>query len=315
MDRARGVYLEYVRQFPEPLETAVETRWKIAEMSKAAQDDAGYREQLRQLVATDAAAGDARTPRIRFLAAQSARVLTEEFYQRFTEVKLVQPFEQSLQEKRRRMEAALDAFGSLVDYEVGEVTAAATFYMAEVFSDFSRSLMESERPADLQPSELQDYDMALEEEAFPFEERAIEVHEKNVELMREGVYNAWIEKSLARLAELSPGRYAKHEASSGWLTSLDRYAYAPPQPPPAPVTETPIAPAAETPVAEAPVVEETPIAETAPVVEETPPASLEEIPAASIEESPPASPDETPAASLDEVPAEAVAPPAAGADE
>jgi TolA-binding protein len=291
MDRARGVYLEYVRQFPEPLETAVETRWKIAEMSKAAQDDAGYREQLRQLVATDAAAGDARTPRIRFLAAQSARVLTEEFYQRFTEVKLVQPFEQSLQEKRRRMEAALDAFGSLVDYEVGEVTAAATFYMAEVFSDFSRSLMESERPADLQPSELQDYDMALEEEAFPFEERAIEVHEKNLELMREGVYNAWIEKSLARLAELSPGRYAKHEASSGWLTSLDRYAYAPPQPPPAPVTETPVAPAAETPVAEAPVVEETPIAETTPVVEETPPASL------------------------DEVPAEAVAPPAAGADE
>ena len=54
------------------------------------------------------------------------------------------------------MDAALDAFGRLVDYEVGEVTAAATFYMAEIYSDFSRALIESERPADLEPAELQE---------------------------------------------------------------------------------------------------------------------------------------------------------------
>jgi TolA-binding protein len=261
LDRARSVYVEYVRRFPEPVETAVETRWKIAGMSKAAQDDAAYREELRQIVAIDAAAGGARSDRIRYLAAQSALVLTEDLYHQFAEVKLVQPFERSLQEKRRRMEAALEAFGALVDYEVGDVTAAATFYMAEVFSDFSRSLMTSERPADLQPSELQDYEMALEEEAFPIEERAIEVHEKNLELMRGGIYNAWIEKSLARLGELSPGRYAKHEASSGWLTSLDRYAYVPPQAPPAPIAET--APVVEATSAE-PVVEETPAEPVAP---------------------------------------------------
>ena len=251
VDRARAAYLEYVRQFPEPVETAVETRSKIAEMAKAAQDDAGYRDQLRQIVAIDAAAGDARTDRIRYVAAQAARVLSEDLYASFAEVKLVQPFERSLKEKRRRMETALDGFGALVDYEVGDVTAAATFYMAEVYSDFSRALMESERPADLQPSELQQYDMALEEEAFPFEERAIEVHEKNLELMREGVYNTWIEKSLARLAVLSPGRYAKSEASSGWLTSLDGYAYVPPKPPAAPVAEAVPAPEAA-PVAETP---------------------------------------------------------------
>ena len=180
------MYLDYVSQFPEPIETAVETRFKIAVMSKAAQDDADYHDQLRQIVAVDAAAGDARTPRIRYLAAQSALVLTEELYQRFAEVELLQPFEQSLQEKQRRMDAALDAFGALVDYEVGEVTAAATFYMAEVYFDFSRALIASERPADLQPGELQDYEMALEEQAFPFEEQAIEVHEKNLELMRAG---------------------------------------------------------------------------------------------------------------------------------
>jgi cellulose synthase operon protein C len=39
------------------------------------------------------------------------------------------------------------------------------------------------------------------------------------------LYNAWIEKSLARLAELMPGRYAKTEISTGFLGSIDRYAY------------------------------------------------------------------------------------------
>jgi hypothetical protein len=70
-----------------------------------------------------------------------------------------------------------------------------------------------------------DYEMVLEEEAFPFEEEAIAVHEKNLELMSVGVYNAWIEKSLGKLAGLMPGRYAKFEESSGLILSIEKYAY------------------------------------------------------------------------------------------
>ena len=107
-----------------------------------------------------------------------------------------------MREKRHEMDAAISAFSDLVSYEVGEVTAAATFYLAEIYSNFSRSLIESERPGGLASSELQDYEDALEEEAFPFEERAIAVHEKNLELMRGGIYNAWTEKSLTRFARI-----------------------------------------------------------------------------------------------------------------
>jgi hypothetical protein len=112
-----------------------------------------------------------------------------------------------------------------VDYEIADVTAAATFYMAETYFDFSHALTGSERPADLQTAELQEYELALEEEAFPFEEKAIDVHEKNLELLRAGVFNAWTEKSLGKLAELMPGRYAKNEMSSGFLGAIDSYAY------------------------------------------------------------------------------------------
>jgi len=235
VERALDVYSRYVEQFPKPVETAVETRSKIAEIYKARSDTAHYHEQLREIVRLDAAAGSERTDRTRNLAARSALVLSQELYERFAALKLVQPFEQSLQEKRRAMDTAIEAFGNLVGYEVGEVTAAATFYMAEVYSNFSRALVESERPAGLNAANLQKYEDAIEEEAFPLEEKAIEVHEKNLELIPKGIYNAWTEKSLARLAVLKPGRYAKAEISSGFLGSIDRYVYRHPEPPAVPV--------------------------------------------------------------------------------
>jgi hypothetical protein len=72
--------------------------------------------------------------------------------------------------------------------------------------------------------------MALEETAFPFEEKAIEVHEKNLELMTTGIFNPWIEKSLVKLGGMMPGRYAKFEMSDGLIASIDRYAYRIPRP-------------------------------------------------------------------------------------
>jgi len=105
------------------------------------------------------------------------------------------------------------------------VTAAATYYMAETYFDFSRSLAESERPTDLEPVELAEYELVLEEEAFPFEEKAIDLHEENLELLQAGVFNSWTENSLGKLAELVPGRYAKNEMSHDFLGTIDSYVY------------------------------------------------------------------------------------------
>ncbi len=230
-ERALVAYQRYVEDYPEPLELAVETRFKIAALHRELGDEESRLAQLRWIVEADRAAGAERTDRIRNLAARSALVLTEGYHDRFVAVRLVQPFADSLAEKRRLMDQALSAFGRLVDYAVGEVTAAATFYIAETYRNFSEALLASERPTDLAPAELVHYESVLEEEAFPFEEQAIEVHEKNLELMSAGVYNRWIERSLARVAELMPGRYAKFEQSSGLVASVDRYAFEAPRRP------------------------------------------------------------------------------------
>ena len=225
VDSALDVYIRYVTEFPEPLDLAQETRFKIAGMHESRDDLVLYHEMLEEIVAVDMAAGPSRTDRSRYLAAQSALVLTERLYASFVEVELVQPFEQSLAEKQRRMDTALAGFEGLVNYAVGEVTAAATFYIAEIYFDFSAALMDSERPTDLEASSLLDYELALEEEAFPFEEQAIEVHEANFELVRAGLYNEWVKRSLERLSVLMPGRYAKEEISTGFIGAIDTYAY------------------------------------------------------------------------------------------
>ena len=78
-----------------------------------------------------------------------------------------------------------------------------------------------------------------------------------MELVRAGTLNAWTDKSLAKLAELVPVRYAKDELSSGYLGSIERYAYVAPLAPQSasaeqPAVELPPTTPAEQPSAEMP---------------------------------------------------------------
>ena len=200
------VYSQYADGYPRPLDIAIETRTRLAELyNTEVDDDALYAGELAAIIELDAGAGSDRTDRSRFLAAKAALVLAERRYESFAGLELRQPFETSLADKQARMDATLEALSALVNYEVADVTAAATFYIAETYRDFSQSLLASERPAGLSAAELADYDLVIEEEAWPFEEQAIGVHEKNFELLAGGVYNGWVQRSLDELAELMPG--------------------------------------------------------------------------------------------------------------
>jgi TolA-binding protein len=219
-DRALQVYLKFVRYFPRPVEFALETRQKIADIYKQKNQHKKYIEELEAIVKADSRAGQQRTDRTRFLAANAALVLAEPKLERFMAVKLVKPFKKNLNKKKDYMKQAIDEYTSLVDYEVGQVTAAATFQIAEIYFHFSRALMQSERPSKLSDLELEQYNLVLEEQAFPFEEKAIKVHEKNMELLAVGIYNPWIDRSLEKLASLVPARYAKPEVSSEFVESI-----------------------------------------------------------------------------------------------
>ncbi len=219
-DRALGIYQRYVKNFPKPVEYSLEMRNKIADIYKVRKDNKRYIKQLQLIVAIDLRAGKERTDRTRYLAAQASLVLSAPVIRSFKSVKLVKPFKKNLNKKKKRMKKAIDTLTALVDYEVGEVTAAATFEIAEIYYHFSRALMESERPDNLNELELEQYELVLEEQAYPFEEKAITVHEKNLELLDLGIYNSWIDESILKLSSLLPARYAKPEQSAVIVESL-----------------------------------------------------------------------------------------------
>ncbi|MBW2449338.1 MAG: tetratricopeptide repeat protein, partial [Deltaproteobacteria bacterium] len=273
--RALEVYQRYVGYFPKPVELNIETRNKIAEILKAQNDDKAYLSELEKIVEIDASAESERTPRTRYLAGNAALVLAENTYETFLAVKLVRPLKDNMKKKQDLMKKTINRFNSLLDYESGELTAAATFYLAEIYFHFSKALMTSERPVltfdyykvipgdnlstiakrydsdikriarennlnksnfivagkklkiprGLYPAELEQYELAMEEQAYPFEEKAIKVHESNLALITKDVYNEWIEKSLQKLAKLVPARYDKPEEASDVIGSLDTYIY------------------------------------------------------------------------------------------
>ncbi len=224
--RMLAIYRRYVDYFPHPVEPNLETRSKIAEALKKKNDQGSYLAELKQIVAIDAGAGDERTPQTRYVAGKAALVLAEQTFGQFVGIKLVEPFKVNLDKKKELMKVATQQFDKLLDYEVGEVTAAATFYLAEIYADFSKDLKESERPAGLSALEREEYELAIEEQAFPFEEKAIATHKSNLELISRGVYNEWIDKSLQKLAKFVPARYDKPEEESSIIASIDSYLFA-----------------------------------------------------------------------------------------
>lgn len=217
---ALRIYKKYVTAFPRPVESALETRQKIADIYKQNGNNKEYIAELEKIVKADRSAGQERSDRTRYLAANAALVLAEPAMDAFYEVRLVKPFKKNLEKKKKRMKTAIDKFSGLVEYEVSDVTAAATYQLAEIYFHFSVALMESERPDGLNDLELEQYDLAIEEQAYPFEEKAIAVHEKNIELLSIGVYNKWIDKSIEKLAVLMPARYAKAEQPNTFVKSL-----------------------------------------------------------------------------------------------
>ena len=76
----------------------------------------------------------------------------------------------------------------------------------------SRDLIKSERPKDLDELALEQYDLLLEEQATPFEEKAIQIHQANAQRTTKGIYDQWVKRSFEELAKLMPARYKKSES-------------------------------------------------------------------------------------------------------
>ncbi len=218
--KSRAMLEAFVKHFPQPINPAMEARNKLSLIMAKSGDTAARDHWLKDIIAADRAAGAARTDRSRALAAKATLTLAVPIRDEFRRIKLVVPLKKSLAEKRKAMEAALKAYEQAADYQVADVTTAATFESAELYRQLGKDLMSSERPKNLSKDELEQYNVLLEEQAFPFEEKAIKLHEVNAARAKQGTYDEWVQKSFTALAQLNPGRYGKVEIGEQLVESI-----------------------------------------------------------------------------------------------
>jgi TolA-binding protein len=209
-NNATARYREYVQQYPAPFGQAMEARYQVAELMKKS-GDTSRKQWLEQIISADAAAGAQRTDRSRYLAAQAQDEIADGAYQGFVAERLTLPLKESLKRKKMALEAALNAYQRSGDYGVQEFSTKATYRIGEIYSNLANELTQSQRPPNLSALELEQYEVLLEEQADPFVEKAISVHEGNSKRSWNGIYDEWVQKSFVALEKLLPARYRKPE--------------------------------------------------------------------------------------------------------
>ncbi len=214
---AMRLYERYIELFPSPLEQAIEVRAKLSGIHNKNNNVKMRDYWLQEIVKADRLGGDERTDRTRLMAAKVIYSMAEPVHNAFTDTRLVEPLQESLVLKKEKMELALQAYNLAAESGVAEIATAATYQSAKIYSDFGRALMDSQRPEGLNQDELDQYNLLLEEQVFPFEEKAIQIHELNAQRALKGVYGDSVRLSFTELGRLLPGRYGKFEKSDGFV--------------------------------------------------------------------------------------------------
>ncbi len=209
--RSIQLYEKYAQLYPTPYNFRAEAHYRLLKLYRAANNKSQQRQQLNALVATWKDAGEQADQRVTWLAAYAAFQLAEPLYQRFKQIKLTLPLKPSLAAKSKAMRAALKAYKKVGEMRVAEFTPAANYRIASLYQILSHDILHSERPSGMGKLEAMQYEMLLENQALPYSDKAIGIYKGTANLAHQGIYNEWVKKSFARLAELVPGRYAKFE--------------------------------------------------------------------------------------------------------
>jgi len=218
--KAMKLYQRYIKEFPKQLPQSMEARNFLARYYKTRRNAKRWGYWLNEIIKADYAAGKLRTDRTRTLAAEATLILAQPRLTAYRKAALRIPLKKSLRRKKALMQKALKAYERATAYQISNVTTAATYQIAEIYNDFARALMNSQRPKGLSADELEQYTLLLEEQAYPFEEKAIAIHAANFTHTTEGIYDEWVKKSQQQLIKLEPARYAKSERSDAYAEAI-----------------------------------------------------------------------------------------------
>ncbi|MBI5756155.1 MAG: tetratricopeptide repeat protein [Nitrospirae bacterium] len=204
-------YERFLMEFPES-PRLIELTFKVANIRDSVKDFGNAKVLYERVIALHKRLGANADLETTATAARAQLILGDNRNRLFEGVKLIHPLEENLKRKEDILRDALTDYTSAAKYRISEVTTEATYKMGEMLEHLRNAILESERPLELTPEQLEEYNFMLEEQAYPFEEKAVTTYESNVRRTIEaGIYDSWAKKSYERLSILLPARYKRVE--------------------------------------------------------------------------------------------------------
>lgn len=211
IDAAIRSYRSYANSYTRPYPQYMEAMYKLTQLYlKTNERDKVYFWQQKIASSDKQASRNIKTERTNFIASSVLLNLARDTRAKFTQRKLVEPLADNLRIKKQLMQEAIALYGQASTHNYADITTESTYAIGNIYQEFSRALLSSERPRHLKGEELEQYDILIEDQAFPFEEKAIEFYEINLARIKaEGVSNQWITQSYNQLITLFPVRYSR----------------------------------------------------------------------------------------------------------
>jgi hypothetical protein len=172
---------------------------------------------LRKQVELVDGSGSDINDRGRYLAASAQIQLAAASRRAFDAIELSGDLKKSLARKNEALKQTVAAYEKAASYGVAEFATASTYQIADTYAALADELIASSPPTGLSDLEREQYELLLEEQAAPIEELAISIHEINVHRSWSGDYDAWVGKSFDALGKLYPARYARTDATIGFV--------------------------------------------------------------------------------------------------
>lgn len=204
---AVAAYGSYVSNYPQPLAAAQRARQRLAEYGGGSAEETRW---LQEILDADERAGS-RDAVSRQLAAAASLSLGRREMRALSGMPLRGALEASLARRLQSSKNAIVLLDRAAGYGYADTTTAAVYELGSLYRELAHALMQSERPAQLSADEREQYDLLIEEQAFPFEEKAIAAYESNLSHVDQDLWNEWVRRSAAALAELVPARYGKQD--------------------------------------------------------------------------------------------------------
>src|SRR5690554_2637632 len=210
-DAAIRSYRSYANTYTRPYPQYMEAMYKLTQLYQKTRDlDKNYFWQEKIVSADNLVSKNHKTERTNFIAANISLDMARAKHQAFERKQLIEPLTQNLRIKKKLMQETIALYGQASAYSHPDITTESTYSIGKIYQHFASALLDSERPRHLTGEELEQYNILLEDQAFPFEEKAIEFYEINLARTKDGTRSDWIINSYKALTTLFPVRYNRH---------------------------------------------------------------------------------------------------------